>query len=185
MFIEHQIQLFKSSNAKEALSMNEKGMLRNDNFYNNYYHLYVTTLKEDLVEPNKLYIKNGLLNISENYTRGYLVLATSDPKYILLPKLSDNFKRRYVKEFNIGNQIENILVEFDYIITNEDFSQHPVKLDGYPKLKVNKNNQVSIKKNKYTFTKEEVSDLLINCIREFSCEKLTNEMILNYLKNVL
>ena len=73
---------------------------------------------------------------------------------ILLPEPSQQFIQKYIEEYNKGNIIEDVLVEYgkEYVDEKDAY--------GYNKLKINpKNNTITIKKAKDSWTREEVIEL--------------------------
>lgn len=75
-----------------------------------------------------------------------------------LPKPSESFIKKYVEEYNKGNQIVDVLVEYEYRHGNS--VPYPKTLDGEAVLKVNpKDNTINIKQAKNSWTQEEVEEL--------------------------
>ena len=75
-------------------------------------------------------------------------------EYCILPKPSDSFIKKYIEEYNKGNIITDVLVEYNYFL--DDNGVLP-----YWNLKVNpKDNTITIKKTKEIYTKDEVIRLL-------------------------
>ena len=73
---------------------------------------------------------------------------------INLPQPSQQFIEKYIEEYNKGNIIEDVLVEYgkEYVDEKDAY--------GYDKLKINpKNNTITIKKAKDSWTREEVIEL--------------------------
>lgn len=72
---------------------------------------------------------------------------------ILLPKLSVEFIKEYIKSYNEGKKINKVLVEYyDSLSNNEDEFGNLIP-DIY--LKLNSSNEIMIKKNKEFYTREE------------------------------
>ena len=93
------------------------------------------------------------------------VLATTDSslwrpshKYasdvILLPQPSQQFIEKYIEEYNKGQQITECLVEYEDIYP-EHFTYNPSE-NIITRLKVDKNNTITIKKVKDSWNREEV-----------------------------
>lgn len=93
-----------------------------------------------------------LLKIEINGNRGNLL---SDVSFdINLPQPSKQFIEKYIEEYNKGNVITDILVEYEYLL--DDRAVLP-----YWNLKINpKDNTITIKKLKETYTKEELCQIL-------------------------
>lgn len=70
-----------------------------------------------------------------------------------LPKPSDSFIKKYIEEYNKGNQISDILVEYAHIT---DFAYQ----DEY-QLKVSSDNTITIRKVKDSWNREEMRQLAI------------------------
>ena len=73
---------------------------------------------------------------------------------INLPQPSQQFIQKYIEEYNKGNIITDVLVEYEYLL--DDRAVLP-----YWNLKVNtKDNTITIKKLKETYNKEELCQIL-------------------------
>ena len=90
-------------------------------------------------------------------------LITQDKPFDELPQPSDSFIKKYIEEYNKGNIITNVLVEYrkaiyeDWIKTAE-----PVK----DSVKVDSNNCITIKKvEPELYTREEVEILITNAFK--------------------
>lgn len=103
---------------------------------------------------NKCYLKSE---------KGYQeILATTD-SLLNLPQPSKSFIEKYVQSFNSGNPIEWVNIEYERVI------EETVFINGRPaseynraktKLKVDKNNEITISKIKDSWSREEVIELL-------------------------
>ena len=103
------------------------------------------------------------------------VLATTDSslwrpshKYasdvILLPQPSQQFIEKFIEEYNRGNVITDVLIEYELISNEEYFGNTVNPDDDVPyfdeRLKINYNdNTITIKKVKDSYTREEVIEL--------------------------
>ena len=108
------------------------------------------------------------------------VLATTDTSLIALygsdeegyrkmrdglPQPSKQFIEKYIEEYNKGNVITDILIEYE-LISNEEYFGNTVNPDNDvpyfdEKLKINpKDNTITIKKIKDSYSREEVIELL-------------------------
>ena len=82
---------------------------------------------------------------------------------ILLPQPSQQFINKYIEEYNKGNIITDVLVEYE-LISNEEYFGNTVNPDNDvpyfdEKLKINpKDNTITIKKVKDSYTREEILD---------------------------
>ena len=93
------------------------------------------------------------LEISNNLDYNQLLPNRKNFRFYL-PQPSQQFIQKFVEEYNKGNVITDILVEYEYLL--DDMVVLP-----YWKLKVNaKDNTITIKKLKETYTKEELCQVL-------------------------
>ena len=84
------------------------------------------------------------------------ILDKEDTIYHFLPEPSQSFIEKYIEEYNKGNIITDVLVEYEYLL--DDNGVIP-----YWNLKVNpKDNTITIKKLKEAYTKEELYQILEN-----------------------
>ena len=95
---------------------------------------------------------------------------------LLLPQPSESFIQKYIKEFNKGNIITDVLVEyentreywkdrsrFDNIIvySEEEAKQYNCIMDYYPiKIKTSKDNTITIKRVKDSWSRDEVIEYM-------------------------
>lgn len=102
-------------------------------------------------------IKLGTCEYSDRYRESYF-----NP----LPQPSQQFIEKYIEEYNKGNVITDVLVEYEgkALYTEQQYFK------GYKdNLKINpKNNTITIKKVKDSWNREEVVQLLIDCCAEIS-----------------
>lgn len=90
------------------------------------------------------------------------IIATTDES-LGLPKPSDSFINKHIEEYNKGNQITNVLVEYEnkwngkeYVDEQDAYGYDKFKLQ----LKVDSDNTVTIKKLKDSYSREEVLKIL-------------------------
>lgn len=102
-------------------------------------------------------IKLGTCEYSDRYRESYF-----NP----LPQPSQQFIEKYIEEYNKGNVITDVLVEYE----GEALYTEQQYFKGYKdNLKINpKNNTITIKKVKDSWNREEVVQLLIDCCAEIS-----------------
>jgi hypothetical protein len=85
--------------------------------------------------------------------------------YINLPQPSQQFIEKYIEEYNKGNIITDVLIEYE-LISNEEYFGNTVNPDNDvpyfdEKLKINpKDNTITIKKVKDSYTREEMINKL-------------------------
>ena len=137
--------------------------LKNDE-YKEYQHLYIISYIEKpdngdyyiIDDVPELLKNNGLVFIDDSCRK---VIATTDKTLSQtsrteIPQPSQQFIQKYIEEYNKGNVITDVLVEYDYLL--DDRAVLP-----YWNLKVNtKDNTITIKKVKDNYTKEELCQIL-------------------------
>ena len=91
------------------------------------------------------------------------IIATTDTS-LKLPQPSKQFIQKYIEEYNNGNKIEEVLVEYKYVYETilEGQLGFPEDSDSWwvHKLKTDSHNTITIKPIKDTYTKEEVENIL-------------------------
>ena len=158
--------------------------LKNDE-YKEYQHLYI--ISDDEIKEDDYYIlfTDKALTVLRctgdgDYFNCKKIIATTDETLYLtfnngktdlkfvLPKPSDSFISKYIEEYNRGNIITDVLVEYELISNEEYFGNTVNPDDDVPyfdeRLKINhKDNTITIKKVKDSWNKEEVIKLLFKC----------------------
>lgn len=99
------------------------------------------------------------------------IIATTDKylairPYISFPKPSPQFIQKFVKEWNNGNKIEWIDVEYEKKCVNLPCHKHPNGL-FINILKVDSNNNIIIKETKNSWSREEVIQLCLKMQHEY------------------
>ena len=157
-------------------------------------HLYI--ISDDEIKENNTHFYNPhseQLHISGNHT-DYIainkngckkVIATTDTSLYIhqketislpervfyLPQPSQQFIQKFVEEYNRGNIITDVLVEYELISNEEYFGNTVNPDDDVPyfdeRLKINhKDNTITIKKVKDSYTKEEVENLIYSAMKD-------------------
>lgn len=123
------------------------------------------------------HVRNGHIKkiiATTNEYIGYTDIRVSPVKnFCIYPRPSDSFIKKYIEEYNKANQITKVLVEYESFITGQCNCQchdgktvmlhmiaccHP---ETILQLKIDSNNQITIKKVKpELYTREEVLDLI-------------------------
>ena len=90
---------------------------------------------------------------------------------INLPQPSQQFIQKYIEEYNKGNIITEVMVEYELISNEEYFGNTVNPDDDVPyfdeRLKINpKDNTITIKKIKDSYTKEEVENLIYTAMKD-------------------
>lgn len=177
-----------------------------------YQHLYI--LSDDEIKEGNWYEFESMLNQAttkyslevSKYIKAKKIIATTDsslgyndilsihqrrgltnhyPTFKPLPSISQSFIKQYVSEYNKGNKIEEVMVEYEeFLNTNPIWSpKKDYKEYSTIREKLNPDNTISIKATKTSWTREEV----INSIRSYSSYK-TGEFTsddLNWIRNNL
>lgn len=156
-------------------------------------HLYF--LSDDEIKAGDWYLKNGESIIVSalgeivkgDYKNCKKIIATTDKleipyefdKWSIIPKPSEGFIQKFVNAYNSGNPITEVDVEY------EEYAEGSYGLsDGEPlileRLKINsKDNTITIKKVKDSWTTQEVINLLQQFNNdkpgEFDCSKWIEE----------
>ena len=143
---------------------------------NNWIYQYLYFLSDEKIKKDDWYIDDSnsirqAITSDEDYWErrkgDKKIIATNNPYlkikeildeedviYHFLPQPSQQFIQKFVEEYNKGNIITNVLVEYEYLL--DDMVVLP-----YWKLKVNaKDNTITIKKLKEVYTKEELCQIL-------------------------
>lgn len=133
------------------VKLNDEDILVNNKGYNSQ-HLYIISNDE---------IKDGDFHIISDHEgygdKKYKIIATTD-KSLNLPQPSQQFIEEYIEEYNKGNIIIDVLVEYEGIISSTTW-EHDEPEEW--KLKINpKDNTITIKKVKDSWNREEVIQLI-------------------------
>lgn len=154
-----------------------------------YQHLYI--LSDDEIKENDWCINRNLDTIYQikaivgNLENWIKIIATTDSSFklyesetlakasgfslntndILLPSIPQSFIDKYVSEFNKGNKIEEVMVEYLLEEYEHDGKRYH-HTDGRMCSKVNSDNTINISSIKDSWTREEVIKL---------CMKLSND----------
>lgn len=88
---------------------------------------------------------------------------------IILPQIPQSFIEQYITEYNQGNIISDVLVEYDEILGDEAIIAVAFKESDF-KLKINQSNEINIKTIKDSFSRDEliafVKQAVIDCERD-------------------
>ena len=117
---------------------------------------------------DSLYYKNNSKN-PKQYMGSYISMSLGEN----LPRPSQQFIQKFVEEYNRGNIIEDVFVEYEEYDNQCDglscniCSCDPSKPDLVEKLKINsKNNTIIIKKVKDNYSREEVENLIYSAMKD-------------------
>lgn len=178
-----QLYLSMDSNPM-VLGLTMRSFTSGENFNKVPQHLYITSdeeikegdwficnqamqqcveVRKDNNYPYKIINKfNGEIQYHSKHWKGKII-ATTD-KSLELPQPSQQFIEKYIEEYNRGNVITDVLVEY------EANSKNIIKYGARGKhIKVNpKDNTITIEKVKNSWTKEEHSKSLSDLGRDLS-----------------
>jgi hypothetical protein len=111
----------------------------------------IATTDSSLVHPNCCVAKEDITKMNE---------GCRERNRCLLPQPSQDFIKVFVEEYNKGNVIEWVDVEYEEIyqtyFENDKFHKNPTKLQ----LKVNSKNEITIRKIKDSWNRDEVIELI-------------------------
>lgn len=144
---------------------------------------WVYNNKENIVEQitSKTQLIFVLEENKENQTFKKIIATTDSSlwrpshKYasdvILLPQPSQQFIEKFIEEYNRGNVITDVLIEYELISNEEYFGNTVNPDDDVPyfdeKLKINpKDNTITIKKVKDSWNREEVENLIYAAMKD-------------------
>ena len=134
--------IFADSNIRTPTQLQNLYIISDDEIKEGDYYII-----DDIPEL----LKNNGLKFIDDYCKK--VIATTDTS-LGLPQPSKQFIEKYIEEYNKGNIITDVLVEYEYLL--DDRAVLP-----YWNLKVNtKDNTITIKKLKETYNKEELCQIL-------------------------
>lgn len=139
----------------------------------NHYYVssYVNNEKEILSKGYSIDIKDlskiiATTDTSLGYNESFInpIGNKADNKWISLPQPSQQFIEKYIQAYNKGEIITDVLVEYEKIYNGYRHKDGEWQL----KLKINpKDNTITIKKLKDSWSREEVRGLLIKFYNEF------------------
>lgn len=118
-----------------------------------YYCKGARTDAHGLVQATKRIIEIGV-NDNEEFKK---VIATTDSS-LDLPQPSKQFIQKYIEEYNKGNKIGKVLVEYSETCIN-----CTTEGENCSTLKIDSHNCITIKPIKDSYTREEVATLIRRC----------------------
>ena len=92
-----------------------------------------------------------------------------------LPSLSQSFIEEYVSEYNKGNEIEEVMVEYEEYCINNIPKQDHTCVNKDLRIKLNPNNTINIKRVKDSYTKEEVIKLMVDSFNRGVDKKMLDQ----------
>lgn len=164
--------------------------------FTQHYHLYI--ISEDEIKENEFdnLLKQGLYFESSNEIIKVItnqriktigtykkIIATTDNElgfgdefgyFEHLPQIPQSFIEQYITEYNKGNIISDVLVEYE-----KGKMEEINKGFVFPSiLKINQNNTINIKTVKDSFSREEVTALITKAISETNASNNRNVSML-------
>ena len=159
-----------------------KGIVKTKNKNGHLYVLSNDKIKESdycySYKTNKIVKSTCDVSREANKNIGFWkkVIATTDKSLSQtnrteIPQPSEQFIQKYIEEYNRGNIITDVLVEYELISNEEYFGNTVNPDDDVPyfdeNLKINpKDSTITIKKAKDSYTREEVEKLCKKAYRE-------------------
>lgn len=100
----------------------------------------------------------------------YQIASPKERAYFSLPKPSQAFIEKYIEEYNKGNVITDVLVEYENCYVGAIYDDEGFYDKKYEDiLKVNsKDNTITIKKVKDSWNREEVKNIIKSIVKEIS-----------------
>jgi len=171
----------------------------------NAFHLYI--LSDDEIKKGDWYIHgNNYIcqlksdNPQSNYNSKYnkKIIATTDSSLSpflgfdtesgidvsnKIPSIPQSFIDKYVNEYNKGNKIEEVMVEYEPLIDEDTFNIDEDTFNIVDCLLLNPDNSINIKYIKDSWTREEVIGMLnqVNVLPDSMIKFDINEWIENNL----
>ncbi len=140
-----------------------------------FWNLYI--ISDDEIKEDDWYYDNVVLQIRQwksfmiyNKLQHKKVIATTDTS-LDLPQPSQQFIQKYIEEYNKGNVITDVLVEYncgDSHCSLFGCQKHlGCKNENIQTVKINpKDNTITIKKVKDSYTREEVENLIYSAMKD-------------------
>ena len=130
-----------------------------------FQHLYITS--DEKLNKDEWYCSpmgivsryNGIEKLPSNWRK---IIATTDES-LGLPQLSQQFIEKYIEEYNKGHRITEVLVEVEeYEFKQTEWFQEAPYTHKYKewRLKLDSQNQINICKQKDSWSRKEVIDLI-------------------------
>lgn len=176
MWFKRQMIMLPSKNGNSKIGLNPNALFNKPHLYyfsgGAVYHecqnLYITS-DEEIKEGDWIYnpYNNSTVNHIHQQKGKFIdiadkkIIATTDTS-LGLPQLPQQFLEKYIEEYNKGNRIEEVMIEYEtsQITKQEWFQEAPyrVKYD-ITTLKVKSDNTITIRKIKDSWSREEVIKL--------------------------
>lgn len=163
-----------STNEKASLKLGQNRLLVNNTFgYDSHFtnqHLYILS-DEEIKEGDWCYGMDGIFQYKGKInlpdielpkkiiatTNKSIILPDRFPSFIYLPQPSQSFIEKFVEEYNKGNVITEVMVEYEWGKTGKKVREVEVFDDV---LKINPDNTINISMPKDSWSREEVIELI-------------------------
>jgi len=173
------------TNKKAKLYIDKEGIYTKNRVDNSILRHYLYIIRVYDTKDETSWIKEGDWFIADEYSKpemaiisgnkvnGYLlkgckkIIATTD-KSLNLPEPSQAFIEKYIEEYNKGNIITNVMVEYGIDIVGKSYDMYDEKA-----VKV-KSNTITIKKVKDSWNREEVEALCKKAFTHYHNTNMTN-----------
>lgn len=147
---------------------------------------WIYNIKENIIEQitSKVSLTFVLEENKENQTFKKII-ATTDTS-LGIPQPSQGFIEKYIKEYNKGNIITDILVEYETVFLPID--AYPSQQKHVKQLKASKGNTITIHPIKDSWTREEVEELCRKSFKEglkYLYMKDINDIENKWIKEIL
>lgn len=153
-----------------------------------YLNNFIYILSDDKIEDgdwcydeyNKIIFQNKSIGTPGMSKK---IIATTNTS-LNLPQPSQQFINKFIEEYNKGNMINDVLVEYDNLEYNgiKTYSNGILQFDNttknsnYNKPKTDKNNTITIKRLKENWNREELPEKIIELCKKFQRIKNYNAL---------
>ena len=144
----------------EEIKESEYGIDIRDNKIFNCNRVLSNHYEQGVLQFQKSYCKKIIATTNEN-----LIINNCTPLAKLLPQPSQQFIQHYIEEYNKGNIITKVMVEYEKA-TYEKWLENGAS-PVFDTLKVNPDNTINIKPIKDSWTKNDTK--LIKAFQDFAC----------------
>ena len=144
-----------------------------------YHRLDSIIVKWDGLDTPREYGYNKVIASTDPFlkitTDNFFADDPKRPIKLPLPSIPQSFIEEYVSEYNKGNKIEEVMIEYDPEF--EEWSDESGVYMIEESIKFNPDNTINIKKVKDSWTRDEVIAL-----HKLNCERLTNSYVSSDIK---
>ena len=140
------------------------------------YHIYITSdeeIKEGdfVIKPNNEIHKmssTDMIHYLDSMSKATKRIIATSYESLFSPRIPKSFIKQFIEEYNEGNIITKVMVEYRNIIPQPEFEKNPEfygtgmfnkQLPAKSVLKINYNNTINIQQIKTSWNREEVLNL--------------------------